>query len=86
MNPRAQGERLEERSRAQQIADYYIRLIEMGTITEGEQLPGRTEIVQVWGVGVKTAQNALKSLRDRGWAVAVARQASYAAWPRGVTM
>lgn len=86
MNPRAQGKALEDRSRARQIADYYVGLIQTGAITEGDKLPGRMEIAAVWGVGVRTAQNALKSLRDRGWAVAVARQASYAAWPGRATV
>lgn len=85
MTPRVQGGKLETRSRAQQIADYYIGLIQCGRITEGEQLPGRAEIVRVWQVGGKTAQNALECLRNQGWAVAVAKQASYAAWPDKAT-
>ena len=53
------------RSKPEQIADHYQRLINDGTILPGHRLPSSTEIAQIFGVGRNTAQEALRELKHR---------------------
>ena len=53
------------RSKPEQIADHYQRLINDGTILPGHRLPSATEIAQVFGVGRSTALEALRELKHR---------------------
>lgn len=77
--------RIERRKPARQIADYYIKLIEIGRIKHGDPLPGRGEIADVHGVGRMVAQQALLLMVADGYAVTVPRKASYAVVPGAAT-
>jgi GntR family transcriptional regulator len=57
---------LERRNKSRQIADYYLKLMDMGYIAPGDRLPGRGEIGRQWEVGAMIAQRALEMLRDTG--------------------
>lgn len=84
MNNSIQG-KLERRPKERQIADYYIRLIQIGRIKDGDQLPGRGEISNVFSVGAMVAQRALEIMRGEGYAVTIPRKATYASLPGATT-
>lgn len=69
---------LERRPLAEQVADYYAQLMIIGTIKDGDKLPGRREIARTHNVGLITGQQALEALCRRGLAHAVPQRGTFA--------
>lgn len=74
-------EKLDRRTIREQIADYYIDYIRSGYIAVGDQLPSRAEVVMIWDVSARQAQQALLLLCQRGYAVSRRGGATRAAVP-----
>jgi DNA-binding GntR family transcriptional regulator len=70
--------RLDRRSRPRVIADYYIDLIKLGRINDGDRLPTRFEMADLFGVGLMTAQDAVALMRAEGYARSERFKGTYA--------
>jgi DNA-binding GntR family transcriptional regulator len=61
------------------IADTIAAEIYAGRLRAGQRLPSAREIAEDAGVGMRTAEAALRVLRERGLTVAVVGKGTYAA-------
>ncbi|KAB2374191.1 GntR family transcriptional regulator [Actinomadura montaniterrae] len=63
------------------IADTIAAEIAAGRLKPGQRVPSAREIATDAGVGMRTAEAALRLLRERGLTVAVVGKATYVAQP-----
>lgn len=66
------------RTKPEQIADHYQRLINSGEIMPGCKLPSASEIAQLFGVGRRTALAAFQELKRRNLVTLKRRAGAYA--------
>src|SRR4051812_17475985 len=67
------------------IADTIAAEISAGRLRPGQRVPSAREIATDAGVGMRTAEAALRLLRERGLTVAVVGKATYVAEPGAAT-
>ena len=54
------------KSKTQKIVDEYTEEIRSGRLKSGDRLPGTTEMLQKYGVGVMTVRTAIGQLKAAG--------------------
>jgi GntR family transcriptional regulator len=62
-----------------QVADILRRRIRKGQLGPDDRLPSETELIELYGVGRKTARSAIKVLRDEGLVYTVEHRGTYVA-------
>ena len=65
-----------------QVADILRRRILTGRLAPDDRLPSEAEIIELYGVGRKTARSAVKVLRDEGLVYTVSQRGSYVLPPK----
>jgi DNA-binding FadR family transcriptional regulator len=71
-------EPIQIRTKPEQIADYYQRLINSGEIMPGHKLPSASQIAKQFGVGRNTALGVFKELDRRQLVTVVQCSGAYA--------
>jgi DNA-binding GntR family transcriptional regulator len=86
--PHEQHEQVDWRSSVaiyHQVAAFLARRIQAGVLQPDDLLPSEKMIQQQFGVGRHTAREAMRLLREQGWAETVPHRGSYVSprekWP-----
>jgi DNA-binding GntR family transcriptional regulator len=64
-----------------QVADFLRRRIQRGSLGPDDRLPSESELIEIYGVGRKTARSAIRVLRDEGLVYTVEHRGSYVRGP-----
>jgi GntR family transcriptional regulator len=64
-----------------QVADILRRRIQRGQLGPDDRLPSETELIEMYGVGRKTARSAIKVLRDEGLVYTVSQRGTFVRGP-----